>query len=94
MEKNKSILGLINFEFVSLTDFEIAQRNIIDPKNFVGPGVDSFEESVEELDYEGDDAGSEYQYPIEALDSNHQKLPINSVEMSVINAKAGAESTS
>lgn len=24
MEKNKSILGLINFEFVSLTDFEIA----------------------------------------------------------------------
>jgi len=31
MENNKDLLGLINFEFVSLTEFEVAQRNIVDP---------------------------------------------------------------
>ena len=28
MENNKEMLGLINFEFVSLPAFEVAQRNI------------------------------------------------------------------
>ena len=62
MEKNKSILGLLNFEFVSLTEFEVAQRNIVDinPKNIQGHKITSFEESLDDQDYEGDDAGSEY----------------------------------
>ena len=61
MENNKELLGLINFEFVSLTEFEVAQRNIVDPLNVNKPGdVDSFEESVEDNDYEGDDVRSEF----------------------------------
>ena len=60
MENNKDVLGLINFEFVSLTEFEVAQRNIVDPKNVIGAGADSFEESVEDDVYEGDDVRSEF----------------------------------
>ena len=59
MEKNKELLGLISFEFVSLTEFEVAQRNIVDPQN-VNLLAESFEESVEENDYEGDDVRSEF----------------------------------
>ena len=83
MEKNKELLGLINFEFVSLTEFEVAQRNIVDPlheKNV--PGVDSFEESVEENDYEGDDVRSEFQPVDQQLDSANRGLLLSSVEMS------------
>jgi len=57
MEANKSLLGLLNFEFVSLTEFEVAQRNIADPRNRNAPGLESFKESVEDFDYEGDDLG-------------------------------------
>ena len=58
MENNKELLGLIDFEFVSLTEFEVAQRNIVDPKNVIVKGAETFEESVEEDEYEGDDVQS------------------------------------
>ena len=49
MEKNKPLLGLISFEVVSLTEFEVAQRNIVDPKQQKGAGGhESFDESVED----------------------------------------------
>ena len=82
MEKNKELLGLINFEFVSLTEFEVAQRNIVDPQHENVPGVDSFEESVEENDYEGDDVRSEFQQADQMLDSANRGLLTSSVEMS------------
>ena len=45
MENNKDMLGILDYELVSLPSFEVAQRNI--PQIELGASK-SFEESVED----------------------------------------------
>ena len=49
MECNKEMLGLINFEFVSLPAFEVAQRNI--PIVVQDRLKEEFEESFEDQSF-------------------------------------------
>lgn len=56
MEANMQLLGLLSFQFVSLSESEVAQRSLAADAALrrSALGIDSFEESVAGSEFEGD----------------------------------------